>query len=333
MFKANIYNSHSAEWQSGHAADCKSVHAGSIPTSASINKHMHLSKVRKVIIPVAGFGTRMLPATKAIPKELLPIYDKPLIQYVVEEAMDAGIEEIILVTRSGKEAIENHFDKNYELEKALRLSDDKKSLKEIQSLLNKNLKISSVRQDSPLGLGHAILTAKLHINNEPFAVMLPDELLINKQKKSDLKKLLINFEKSGNSQILVEMILKKDVSRYGIVEFNRTKSPLDCINVRNLLEKPNPSITSSRHRIIGRYVLPYEVLENLQIQKPGKNKEIQLTDAINKLLKDKTSKIDAVISSSKVYDCGSKKGFIGANLEVAIKQSRIKDYLKGIIMN
>ena len=144
---------------------------------------MHFSKVKKVIIPVAGLGTRMLPATKAIPKELLPIFDKPLIQYVVEEAMDAGIEEIILVTRSGKEAIENHFDKNYELEKALKSSNDNKSLKEIKSLFNKNLKISSVRQESPLGLGHAILTAKSHINNEPFAVMLPDELLIKKQKK------------------------------------------------------------------------------------------------------------------------------------------------------
>ncbi len=294
---------------------------------------MHFSRVKKVIIPVAGLGTRMLPATKAIPKELLPIFDKPLIQYVVEEAMDAGIEEIILVTRSGKEAIENHFDKNYELEKALKLSNDNKSLKEIKSLLNKNLKISSVRQESPLGLGHAILTAKPHINNEPFAVMLPDELLIKTQKKSDFKILIDNFDKSGNSQILVEKILKKDVSTYGIVEFNKTNSSMDSINVSNLLEKPNPSITSSRYRIIGRYVLPYEVLENLQTQKPGRNKEIQLTDAINKMLNDKISKIDAVISSSKVYDCGSKKGFIGANLEVAMKQSRIKKYLKGIIMN
>lgn len=294
---------------------------------------MHSSRVKKVIIPVAGLGTRMLPATKAIPKELLPIFDKPLIQYVVEEAMDAGIEEIILVTRSGKEAIENHFDKNYELEKALKLSNENKSLKEIKSLLNKNLKISSVRQESPLGLGHAILTAKPHINNEPFAVMLPDELLIKTQKKSDFKILIDNFDKSGNSQILVEKILKKDVSTYGIVEFNKTNSSMDSINVSNLLEKPNPSITSSRYRIIGRYVLPYEVLENLQTQKPGRNKEIQLTDAINKMLNDKISKIDAVISSSKVYDCGSKKGFIGANLEVAMKQSRIKKYLKGIIMN
>ena len=294
---------------------------------------MHFSRVKKVIIPVAGLGSRMLPATKAIPKELLPIFDKPLIQYVVEEAMDAGIEEIILVTRSGKEAIENHFDKNYELEKALKLSNDNKSLKEIKSLLNKNLKISSVRQESPLGLGHAILTAKPHINNEPFAVMLPDELLIKTQKKSDFKILIDNFDKSGNSQILVEKILKKDVSTYGIVEFNKTNSSMDSINVSNLLEKPNPSITSSRYRIIGRYVLPYEVLENLQTQKPGRNKEIQLTDAINKMLNDKISKIDAVISSSKVYDCGSKKGFIGANLEVAMKQSRIKKYLKGIIMN
>ncbi len=293
---------------------------------------MQFSEVKKVIIPVAGLGTRMLPATKAIPKELLPIYDKPLIQYVVEEALDAGLKEIIFVTRSGKEAIENHFDKNFELEKVLKSSKKSKSLKGIQNLFRKNLKISSVRQEAPLGLGDAILTAKPHINNEPFAVMLPDEFLLKKQNKNDLKKLINNFKDTGNTQLLVEKVSKKEVSKYGIVESKKNHNSYDLLRVLRLLEKPDPSSTSSRYRIIGRYILPFKVLENLKIQKPGKNREIQLTDAINELHQDRLSKIDAVISSSKVYDCGSKKGFIGANLEVALKQSEMRNYLKGIIM-
>ena len=290
-------------------------------------------EIKRAIIPVAGLGTRMLPATKAIPKELLPIYDKPLIQLVVEEAIDAGISEIIFVTRSGKEAIENHFDKNFELEQKLKSSKNNQKLEAIKYPIDENLKISSIRQDEPLGLGHAILTAKHILNMEPFVVMLPDELLIRKSNKNDLKKLITNFQQTGTAQILVEKILKKDTSKYGMVESKKIRRTFSSFAVSRLLEKPQPEDTMSSYRIIGRYVLPYEVIENLERQKPGKNKEIQLTDAINRLLFNKINKIDAVISSSKVYDCGSKKGFIGANLEIAMKQSGMKKYLKGIIMN
>tara|TARA_B000000609_G_C24109390_1_gene313049 strand:- start:44 stop:928 length:885 start_codon:yes stop_codon:yes gene_type:complete len=290
-------------------------------------------EIKRAIIPVAGLGTRMLPATKAIPKELLPIYDKPLIQLVVEEAIDAGISEIIFVTRSGKEAIENHFDKNFELEQKLKSSKNNQKLEAIKYPIDENLKISSIRQDEPLGLGHAILTAKHILNMEPFVVMLPDELLIRKSNKNDLKKLITNFQETGSAQILVEKILKKDTSKYGMVESKKIRRTFSSFAVSRLLEKPQPEDTTSSYRIIGRYVLPYEVIENLERQKPGKNKEIQLTDAINRLLFNKINKIDAVISSSKVYDCGSKKGFIGANLEIAMKQSGMKKYLKGIIMN
>ncbi len=294
---------------------------------------MPFSKIKKAIIPVAGLGTRMLPATKAIPKELLPIYDKPLIQIVVEEAIDAGISEIIFVTRSGKEAIENHFDKNFELEQHLKSSKKNKSLGTIQNYFDKNLKISSIRQTEPLGLGHAILSAEHIINKNPFAVILPDELLIEKSNENDLKKLITGYEKTGSAQILVEKILKKATSKYGIAETKNTKKIYKSFSVSRLLEKPKPENTNSRFRIIGRYALPYKVMENLKSQKPGKDKEIQLTDAINRLLTDKKNNIDAIISSSKVYDCGSKKGFMGANLEIALKQSGMKKYLKGIIMD
>ena len=200
---------------------------------------------------------------------------------------------------------ENHFDKNFELEQKLKSSKNNQKLEAIKYPIDENLKISSIRQDEPLGLGHAILTAKHILNMEPFVVMLPDELLIRKSNKNDLKKLITNFQKTGTAQILVEKILK-DTLKYGMVEPKKIRRTFSSFAVSRLLEKPQPEDTMSSYRIIGRYVLPYEVIENLERQKPGKNKEIQLTDAINRLLFNKINKIDAVISSSKVYDCGSK---------------------------
>ena len=214
-------------------------------------------EIKRAIIPVAGLGTRMLPATKAIPKELLPIYDKPLIQLVVEEAIDAGISEIIFVTRSGKEAIENHFDKNFELEQKLKSSKNNQKLEAIKYPIDENLKISSIRQDEPLGLGHAILTAKHILNMEPFVVMLPDELLIRKSNKNDLKKLITNFQETGTAQILVEKILKKDTSKYGMVESKKIRRTFSSFAVSRLLEKPQPEDTMSSYRIIGRYAVSY----------------------------------------------------------------------------
>ena len=176
-----------------------------------------MKKIKKAIIPVAGLGTRMLPATKAIPKELLPIIDKPLIQYVVEEAIAADIQEIVFITRSGKEAIENHFDVNFELEKTLKNTGKSKILKSIKNIIPKNLIITSVRQENPKGLGDAILCAEHIVKNEPFAVLLPDEILMSNSKKSDLSVMLSQYVKTKSYQILVEKVSKKNVENYGII--------------------------------------------------------------------------------------------------------------------
>ena len=176
-----------------------------------------MQKIKKAIIPVAGLGTRMLPATKAIPKELLPIIDKPLIQYVVEEAIAADIQEIVFITRSGKEAIENHFDANFELEKTLKNTGKSKILESIKNIIPKNLIITSVRQENPKGLGDAILCAEHIVKNEPFAVLLPDEILMSNSKKSDLSEMLSQHNKTKSYQILVEKISKKKAENYGII--------------------------------------------------------------------------------------------------------------------
>ena len=178
-----------------------------------------LKSVKKAVIPVAGFGTRMLPATKAVPKELLPILDKPLIQHVLEEASSGGIEEIILITRSGKEAIENHLDNNFELENLLRKSKKDSILKKFPKFSLKNLSVLSIRQEKPLGLGHAIFLAKRALrNDEPFAVFLPDEFLISLSRKTDFQEMVDNFETSGRGQVLVEKIDKKHAVNYGMVD-------------------------------------------------------------------------------------------------------------------
>tara|TARA_Y100000996_G_scaffold408091_1_gene386605 strand:+ start:1497 stop:2372 length:876 start_codon:yes stop_codon:yes gene_type:complete len=290
---------------------------------------MTVTKIKKALIPVAGLGTRMLPATKAIPKELLPIYDKPIIQYVVEEAIEAGINEIIFITRSGKEAIENHFDRNFELEQTFQKKIDKQNSKKLKTISFPNLKISSVRQEAPIGLGDAIYCAKeLVRKKESFAVLLPDEFLFSKPIGIDLKKIISNFNKTGMPQLLVEKIPKSLVSSYGIVKYKKNNSNI----VSELIEKPNPKRCSLRQRIVGRYILPYEIFDHIANLKHQKNKEIQLTDAINLLINDKKKSVNSVISKSKIYDCGSKKGFIGANLELSLKEKGMKKYLQEIIM-
>ena len=322
-----------AEWQSGHAADCKSVNAGSIPTSASkIQLEMDKKNVSKALIPVAGLGTRMLPATKAIPKELLPIYDKPLIQHVVEEAISGGIKEIILITRSGKEAIENHFDNNYELEHRLEVSGKRKILKSVKNLIPKNIKISSIRQENALGLGHAILCAEHLLKNEPFAVLLPDEFLVQKELSNDFAIMMKNFTTSGSGQLLVEKVLKRDVPNYGVVDLKKKILKLKSQKkVFGLIEKPKPKNSPSNLRIVGRYILPFSTMNAIKKLKPGRDGEIQLTDAINYLVKKDLEEINANLSTSEIYDCGSKTGFLGANISLASKNKKIKRYIKEII--
>lgn len=287
------------------------------------------AKVSKAIIPVAGLGTRMLPATKAIPKELLPILNKPIIQYVVEEAISAGIKEIVFVTRSGKGAIENHFDINYELEYLLEKKGKRRILKSVKNLIPSNVKISSIRQENALGLGHAILCAKSMINNEPFAVLLPDEILLEKNKSKDFIDMIKLFEKTRKGQILVERVSKKMVSSYGIVDVKRKSiKPLCSSPIVRLVEKPKTNSSPSCLRIVGRYILPYEIMSILTKIKKGKDGEIQLTDALENYVKKNPTTLEAFLSDSLIFDCGSIEGFLSANIAFAARDSRMKKYLR-----
>ena len=289
-------------------------------------------KIRKAVFPVAGLGTRFLPATKAMPKELMPIVNKPLIQYVVEEAIDAGIKELIFITRSGKEAIENHFDLNFELEHLLESSGKKKILKSIKKVIPEDIKISSVRQERALGLGHAILCAEHLVGDQPFAVLLPDEFLLSEGNKSDFNNMINLFEKKQMGQILVEKIPLKNSMHYGIVDLGTKRISKSSPQViHKLLEKPNPAKSPSNLRVVGRYILPNEVMKELKKAKPGKDKEIQLTDSIDNCIKKKNLGFSAFLTDSLIFDCGSKKGFLGANIALAKHDSEMKKYMTEVL--
>ncbi len=293
---------------------------------------MREMRISKAIIPVAGLGTRMLPATKAIPKELLPILNKPIIQYVVEEAISAGIKEIIFITRSGKGAIENHFDVNYELEYILEKKGKTRILKSVKDLIPKNVKISSIRQENALGLGHAIYCAKHIINKEPFAVLLPDEILLEKNKANDFSEMLKLYEKNGKGQILVEKVSKKFVSNYGVVDLKgKSIKPLSSSPVYRFVEKPKSNSSPSSYRIVGRYILPHEIMSILPSIKKGKDGEIQLTDALDFHIKKHPASLEAFLSTSNIFDCGSLEGFLSANIMFSLRDSKMKRYIKQII--
>ncbi len=291
-----------------------------------------IKKVNTAIIPVAGLGTRMLPATKAIPKELLPIIDKPIIQYVIEEAIGAGIKEFIFITRSGKEAIENHFDSNFELEKKLEFDGKKNILRLIKNITSSDISISSIRQENPKGLGHAILCAKKIINKRPFAILLPDEIIKNESKDSDFSSMMDLFKQSGKGQILVKKIPKKDISNYGVVELQSNSTNVKhSRGIKNLIEKPAVKNSPSNYRIVGRYILPYEVMKFIKVDSRKNKSEIELTDAIQNYNLKFKNKLDAFISESKIFDCGTPKGFLSANISFAMERPGMKRYLKNII--
>ena len=291
-----------------------------------------MNKIKKAIIPVAGLGTRMLPATKAIPKQLLPIIDKPLIQYVVEEAIEAGIREIIFVTRSGKEAIENHFDANYELEHRLESLGKRSILKSVKNLVPKGIKISSIRQENALGLGHAILCAKHLINKEDFAVLLPDEILIQKNRVNDLSKMLENYHKTSLGQILVEKISKSELKKYGVVDVdNQSLKSNSQLLIKRLVEKPTARQAPSNLRVVGRYILLNEILSFIGKTKADNNGEIQLTSSIDKYIRKNNDSVEAILTNSEIFDCGSRKGFIGANIALSLKDKELKKYIKELL--
>ncbi len=279
-----------------------------------------MTKVRKAIIPVAGFGTRLLPISKSIPKEMVPVVDRPLIQHVVEEALAAGINEIILVTRSGKSSIEDHFDAHAELEDSLASKGKEALLKTLADIAPPHLKITSVRQPNAKGLGHAIYcAAHLLEKHEPFAVILPD-VLVKPQPQSercDLGDMVVRWDASSAAQIMVEAVPEEEVYRYGIVDCGSSEpSAGESADMRGVVEKPKPEEAPSRLSVIGRYVLPYRVMELLSDQPPGAGNEIQLTDAIDRLMQEGSS-VQAFRMNGRTFDCGHIEGWLKANTLLA----------------
>lgn len=278
-------------------------------------------KINKAVIPVAGLGTRMLPATKAIPKELLPVYDRPIIEHVVKEAISGGVTEIILVTRSGKEAIENHLDVNYELEHRLEKKGNKTILGTVKDIIPKHVRVTSIRQADALGLGHAVLCAKHLLNNEPFAVLLPDVLVLDQEshgRNYSFLKLVEAWNKSGVGQVMVESVDADMIENYGVADLGgRDSSPFESIPLKGLVEKPSPEEAPSNLAVLGRYALPSKVLDLLENTKPGVGGEIQLTDALDELLK--ASGLNAFETDADIHDCGNKQGFLSANLAVGMR--------------
>lgn len=289
-------------------------------------------KISKAVIPVAGLGTRMLPATKEVPKELMPILDKPLIQHVVNEAASSGIKEIIFVTRPGKKSVKKYFGINQELESYLVKKKKSTIKRKLPNKIFKNIQFISVVQKEPLGLGHAILSSQKIIQDEPFVVLLPDELLISKTKILDLKLMINNFKNFKKYQILVEKVSKKLISNYGVVDLKKSDLTITRPSlIKDIIEKPKANLAPSNKRVIGRYLLPGSIFKYLEKVKPGKDNEIQLTDAIKKMIFEEDNCFQATLSNSMVYDCGSVKGFIGANIAMAMKDKSLKKYLKEII--
>lgn len=279
--------------------------------------------IKKAVFPVAGLGTRFLPATKANPKEMLPVVDKPLIQYAVEEAMQSGITELIFVTGRNKRSIEDHFDKNVELEASLLASNKSILLELIQSIIPLHVKCIYTRQSEPLGLGHAVLQAKTIINDEPFAVLLADDL--TDAKTPVLKQLINQHQKEQASVIAIENIAKEKTIQYGIVDVSGPKENLYKIN--SIVEKPQPKDAPSTLGVIGRYVFNPEIFDCLEKIKPGKGGEIQLTDAIQMLLSQQS--IFAYEFEGKRYDCGDKLGFMKANIEFSKRHPEIgKEFIE-----
>jgi UTP--glucose-1-phosphate uridylyltransferase len=273
--------------------------------------------VRKAVFPVAGLGTRSLPATKAIPKEMLPVVDKPLIQYAVEEAYAAGVREMIFVTGRHKRAIEDHFDLTLELELALEQSGKRELLDAVRAVKPADMVCVSVRQPQALGLGHAVLCAREIVGDEPFAVLLPDDLMIG--TPPILAQMVAQFEKTGGSVIAVQEVPAEHTKRYGIVAGPPAGERL--VDVTQIVEKPAPDVAPSRLGVSGRYVLTPRVFEEIANQPRGVGGEIQLTDGIAGLLRHE--KVYAYRYEGRRYDCGSKEGLLQANIELALEHPEL----------
>ncbi len=283
-------------------------------------------KVRKAVFPVGGLGTRFLPATKAMPKEMLPVVDKPLIQYAVDEAREAGVEEFIFVTGRGKVLIEDHFDRSYELEQVLMERGKDNVLEDLTSSLPSTGAVAYTRQREPLGLGHAVWCAKRFVGDEPFAVILADDLILSETPA--LKQMIDARDNLGGGNILAAMeVPTEQTSRYGIL--SPGKDDGKTVEITNLVEKPDPSVAPSNLAVIGRYILEPSVFDLLENQARGAGNEIQLTDALSKLLENRP--FYGLRFDGTRFDCGDKIGFLHANLAFALARDDIGADFKEIV--
>lgn len=285
-------------------------------------------KVRKAVIIAAGRGTRFLPMTRSQPKEMLPLVDKPIIQYSVEEAINSGIEQIIIVTARGKQAIDDYFDNCFELEHFLEQQGDMERLRRMQEL-SRMVDISYIRQKEQLGLGHAVLTARNLVGREPFAVILPDDIVDS--DVPSLKSMIDVYEKYGAGVVAVERVSDEDTRKYGIIEPEQVSDSV--YRILSLVEKPEPAQAPSRLGIVGRYILPPEIFDVLRVTPPGKGGEIQVTDALQLLLKEQA--LYAFELDGIRYDTGTPLGWLEATVSLALKRDdlgpELKEYLRKLL--
>jgi len=286
-----------------------------------------MQKVKKAVFPVAGLGTRFLPATKASPKEMLPIVDKPLIQYAVEEAMDAGITDIIFISSRTKRTVEDHFDKAYELETELEARGKKRVLELVQSIRPAGVNFIYIRQAEALGLGHAVLCAQPVVGNEPFAVILADDLLDGTPPV--MRQMVDQYNYYQCSVLGVQQVAPEDTASYGIVDASPMAERVSRVNA--IVEKPRPEEAPSTLGVVGRYILTPRIFHHIQHLKPGAGGELQLTDAIAALLKEQ--QVLAYAYDGVRYDCGSKLGYLQATVEYALRHSEVSEDLAAYLKN
>jgi UTP--glucose-1-phosphate uridylyltransferase len=285
--------------------------------------------IKKAILPVAGLGTRFLPASKSIPKEMVTVVDRPAIEYVVKEAVAAGIEQIILVTHSSKASIENYFDRNFELETTLEQKQKFDLLKDIKDILPAHVSVVSVRQPQPLGLGHAVLCAKSIVGNDDFAVLLPDVLVKDADPTNDLSLMIQRFNETHASQIMVEAVPDHLVDQYGIVDVASVPNEGQSIVMQGIVEKPAVGSAPSNLSVVGRYILPAEIMQLLEQTPKGAGNEIQLTDAIAML--QQTNTVEAYRMKGQTFDCGSKLGYLKAVLHYGVDHPTLGEAFKALI--
>ncbi len=285
-------------------------------------------KIKKAVIPAAGLGTRFLPATKTVPKELLPIVDTPILLHVVKEAIEAGVEDVVIIAGRNKTAIEDFFDRSYELEDTL-VKTGKEDLLELVRDIQSMVEIISIRQKEAKGLGHAVYTAKPIVGKEPFAVLLGDEIMVKTQDKNVTAQLLESYKGTEKSTVAVMEVPKQDVSKYGIVDVENPGEK--NMKVRSVIEKPNPDQSPSQWALPGRYIFNASIFDSLENLPPGKNGEIQLTDAMTEVAQ--TEGLYATEFVAQRYDAGDKLGYLQANIELGLKHPQIGPSLKAYLKN